>query len=245
MIDQTLNTNEPLPQPSHTGLPRLWNRSDVWRIFGLFFLLYIVTNVVIAVITIVNDGQITIAATIANTLMMTLTLIGSVLIVNRSRPKHSLTTLGFQPTSRKWLGVASALGAILVLRSFLIEPLLARYPALNAGLDALMEMLVFDTVVEQVIVAIAASLIVPIYEEFFFRSYVQNALAGRWGRWGGIIISGLLFGLFHLIPLQAISAIPLGLACAWIYDRTGSLWPAILLHAVNNFLAVAILPLFM
>ncbi len=245
MIDQTINPNEIAPLPAPSKLLRLWNRGDVWRIFGLFFLLWIVTNIVVAAITIANGGDITIAATIANTLMMTLTLAGSVFFINWRRPKHTFSTLGFSSTTRNWLLVAAGFGALLPFRALPLQALLTQFPALNFGLDALMEMLVFESLSEQIIAGIAVALFAPVYEEVFFRGYVQNAMAGRWGRWVGIIGSGLFFGLFHLIPLQAISAIPLGLLCAWVYDRTGSLWPAILLHAVNNFLAVAILPLFM
>ena len=240
---------QPLPvttggMPETHPMTILWNRGDVWRIFGLFFAFFIVTNIIGGVYSVLA-GEIGVGFTAFNTLMMTLTLAGSMLIVNRFRPKHTRFELGFKPVSRKWLGISAVLGGLLVLRSFLLEPLLEAYPALNAGLDVLMEMLSFDSAWETVIVAILVSFIVPFYEELFFRGYVQNAMAGRWGRWVGIIGSGLAFGLFHLIPLQAIAATTLGIVAAWLYDRTGSLWPAIVLHMVNNFVAAAILPLFM
>ena len=225
----------------------LWNRGDVWRIFGLFFGFFIATNIVGGVYVFVV-GEIGVAFTALNTLFMTLTLAGSVLIVNRFRPKHSLFDLGFKPISRKWVGISVLLGIVIFMRTLLgvlLEPLLEAYPGLTAGVDALVEMLSFSTAWETAIVAILVSFVVPVYEELFFRGYVQNAMAGRWGRWAGIIGSGLAFGLFHMIPLQVIAATPLGILAAWLYDRTGSLWPAIILHMVNNFIAAAITPLFM
>ena len=222
----------------------LWNRGDVWRIFGLFVFGYIVVNIAVGVVVFINDGDITIGATVANVLGMTIALAGSVLLINRFRPKHSLTKLGFQSTTTNWLAISAALGVLVFLRIFPIQALAEAVPALTVGLESLMEMLVFDTVLETVTVALLTSFIVPFYEEFFFRSYVQNALSGRFGRWGGIIGSGLLFGLFHIFPLQAISAVPLGILAAWLYDRTGSLWPAIILHIVNNFIATGIMPFF-
>ena len=39
-----------------------------------------------------------------------------------------------------------------------------------------------------------------------------------------------------MIPLAVF-----GVALAWLYDRTGSLWPSVIAHAINNALALAIL----
>ena len=33
----------------------------------------------------------------------------------------------------------------------------------------------------------------------------------------------------------------LGIALAWVYERTGSIWPSIGIHALNNALAFALL----
>ena len=32
-----------------------------------------------------------------------------------------------------------------------------------------------------------------------------------------------------------------GLALAWLYERTGSIWPTIAVHALNNAIAFALL----
>ncbi len=79
----------------------------------------------------------------------------------------------------------------------------------------------------------------PFMEELMFR----GAIEGHFLRQGkspsfAIVISGLLFGLYHMNPAQIPFAFLLGCLLGWLYYRTGSLWPGILCHAVNNSLAV-------
>ncbi len=79
-----------------------------------------------------------------------------------------------------------------------------------------------------------------ICEELFFRGYLQRQLERRLGAATGIVFSGLLFGLFHfrLSELGALTA--LGIFLAYLTWRTGSLWPAILVHFANNAFAVIV-----
>jgi membrane protease YdiL (CAAX protease family) len=81
-------------------------------------------------------------------------------------------------------------------------------------------------------------LVAPVVEELFFRGYIQTRLVRRWGRWAGICVTSLLFGLSHLDPLQSTCAVTIALFLGWIVERTGSVWPTILLHCLNNTLSV-------
>ena len=56
--------------------------------------------------------------------------------------------------------------------------------------------------------------------------------------WGGILISALLFGVFHINPAQILPAFLIGILLAWTYYKTGSLIPCILMHVLNNSLSV-------
>ncbi|MGH7127317.1 MAG: ABC transporter permease subunit/CPBP intramembrane protease, partial [Planctomycetaceae bacterium] len=77
-------------------------------------------------------------------------------------------------------------------------------------------------------------------EELFFRGFLQGALSARTARWKAIVLSGVLFGLFHLVARDSLAferLLPstfLGLVLGWIRDRTGSVWPGMLLHACHN-----------
>ena len=80
-----------------------------------------------------------------------------------------------------------------------------------------------------------AVLVAPVAEELIFRGYLLNLWAARWGMWPAVIISSLVFGLFHWE--RAVFAAPIGLILALVYLKYDSLWPGIFLHGAYNALA--------
>ncbi|MCS6775631.1 MAG: CPBP family intramembrane glutamic endopeptidase [Chloroherpetonaceae bacterium] len=93
--------------------------------------------------------------------------------------------------------------------------------------------------------ALAGTLAAPIGEEVFFRGFVYNALKVRLGMAPAIVLSALAFALIHASPIAIVVIFPMGMALAYLYARTGSLWVTILIHAVNNglsFIALALFP---
>jgi uncharacterized protein len=86
-------------------------------------------------------------------------------------------------------------------------------------------------------------LVAPAAEEFFFRGFFYRALRSRFALVPAAVIDGVLFGVVHwdfstaegllLIPPLAM----LGFIFCLVYERTGSLFPVIGLHAFNNSLA--------
>lgn len=79
-----------------------------------------------------------------------------------------------------------------------------------------------------------------ICEELLFRGYVQRQAERGIGSARGILFSGIIFGLYHLRLTQALPLCVLGVYLAWLVWRTGSLWPAIVVHFTNNAIAIAI-----
>jgi len=97
-----------------------------------------------------------------------------------------------------------------------------------------------------VVIAVAAVLMIvllaPIAEELFFRGFLFAGLRTRWSLWPAAITSGLIFGSVHA-PTGITTVVPLavlGFALCWLYDRTGSLWPCVIAHMINNGLALAV-----
>ena len=80
--------------------------------------------------------------------------------------------------------------------------------------------------------------IAPTVEEFFFRGFLYQAMRGRLGVALGAVTSGVIFGAVHLeAPAQMGVLAILGVILALLFERTKSLYPCILLHAVNNAIA--------
>ncbi len=74
-------------------------------------------------------------------------------------------------------------------------------------------------------------------EEMIFRGYILGALRPH-GDGLAIVLSAVLFGLFHGNVLQIPFALILGLVMGYLTVQTDSIWPAVLLHFTNNLMSV-------
>jgi uncharacterized protein len=99
-------------------------------------------------------------------------------------------------------------------------------------------------------VAFYAILVAPLFEELFFRKQIFARFAKSGYAPLGYLISSILFALSHeaspgngvgvwLLLLAVYSA--MGAVFAYLYQRTGRLWPAMVAHATNNVFAVSAL----
>ena len=84
----------------------------------------------------------------------------------------------------------------------------------------------------------------PLVEELLFRGALLSALLRRMHAGWAVAVSSLLFACVHLPDLGFLwYAVPnlalLGAVLAWLRLRSGSLWPAVVAHGMNNLLAVA------
>lgn len=82
--------------------------------------------------------------------------------------------------------------------------------------------------------------VVPSFaEELYFRGLVQTLFSRAWSPLAGAIVSGTVFGLFHVNPFDAVGLIGLGVFFGYARYRSASMVPPIILHFLNNLLAVA------
>lgn len=71
-------------------------------------------------------------------------------------------------------------------------------------------------------------------EELAFRGFILTGLRSTLGPAPAVALTAVLFALVHLDPLHVILAFPPGLLLGYLVVRTGSLYPAILSHSLNN-----------
>ncbi|MBX3327469.1 MAG: type II CAAX endopeptidase family protein [Nitrospira sp.] len=77
----------------------------------------------------------------------------------------------------------------------------------------------------------------PIFEELAFRGLLFAMLRRRFTFLPAALLSATIFALAHGYSLLGfISVLWSGFLWAWIYDRTGSLIPGMVAHAINNLL---------
>jgi membrane protease YdiL (CAAX protease family) len=99
----------------------------------------------------------------------------------------------------------------------------------------------FGTVMAGLLIIVAA----PISEEVFFRGFLFGGFRKRLSFPIAALISGVIFGLFHYTGASSITVVPqlafLGFALCCVYEETGSIYPTIALHMLNNALAFIVL----
>ncbi len=77
-------------------------------------------------------------------------------------------------------------------------------------------------------------ILAPLIEEYVFRKQIIDRTL-VYGEKTAVLLSGLLFGLFHMNLFQFFYAFFIGLLLAYIYVRTGKLRYSIIIHCIINF----------
>ena len=85
---------------------------------------------------------------------------------------------------------------------------------------------------------VALALTPAVCEELLFRGYLQRQVERGWGTVASIVVVGVAFGLYHLRLSQVIPLSLLGVYLGFVVWATGSLWAGVLVHLLNNGLAV-------
>lgn len=151
----------------------------------------------------------------------------------------NFSQVGFRRAQARWVLVGAGLAPGLIAARILVVVVIALLLGFSLeGSDAVSEVVTAgNTPLTIVAMLILVSVLVPLVEELFFRGVVYKWLRGFMRLWPAAILSGLIFGIYHWNPLQGLSAWILGIAAAWLYEKSGSLWPAVVLHIVTNFVA--------
>jgi len=97
-----------------------------------------------------------------------------------------------------------------------------------------------QSTLERVVFVSGISLAAPVCEEFFFRGVVQRGLMSKLSPPVAIVVTAVLFSGFHLDPVGFAARLELGVLFGLLAWRSGSLWPGIAAHAVNNAVATVL-----
>lgn len=83
---------------------------------------------------------------------------------------------------------------------------------------------------------LVGAVLAPLVEEIFFRGFLFQGLRAKYGWVSGMLISSAIFAIAHLDPASLIPTFILGSLLAYLYHRSNSVWPGVILHmAVNTF----------
>lgn len=154
-----------------------------------------------------------------------------------STPRSVGFTTGF---SKKFLALGVACGFLLTLLvlglSVLYEVIFSSSSGDAASSSSLLPV---EGVTHVLLLVISGGLLVPLAEEFLFRGLLYTYLR-RWGVLVAVSVSAVIFGLLHLSVVQFPLHILSGVVLALLYERSGSLWPSVAMHATYNTLLTVV-----
>lgn len=150
----------------------------------------------------------------------------------------SFADLGYTMPPRRWAarGVAAAFAALpaAYMLQAILQPVLGTKSTINLkqyfGADF--------TIIHAATVLLYGGFLVPLAEELLFRGLLFRWLRQRFDFWAAAFISAAAFGIAHQRPDQMVIAGLLGLPMAWLYEKSRSLAPAILMHQTYNSLVL-------
>ena len=151
---------------------------------------------------------------------------------------RSVREVVFKEGAVEWL--PRLLGFVVISIAFSMSifwlQLFALYPIFPGFVDFLLEPIPMpENPIYLVITLVSIAIIGPIAEEFIFRGVLLHRMMKKTSMWGGILISSILFGLLHA---DVFGAFIFGVIASLLYLKTRNLLIPILMHIINNSIAV-------
>jgi membrane protease YdiL (CAAX protease family) len=235
----TIESERSEHSPSHVLFPVPWNKRDIfWAIvLGVFVLLGLLVVIVLAIAV----YQLAAGTESPPGLLITLVLVAELglllpvwaLGVHKYRLPWS--SIGFR---RFDMSRGLGLGCLFLLAAFgfnVVWSIVSDVFGLRAQPDALP--LFGGGIAGLLLALLAGGLVAPVAEEAFFRGYVFAGLRQHLGLPAAVVISAALFAVAHVLPTSWPPIFVLGVLFAVLYQQTGSIWPAIVVHGMTNTLA--------
>lgn len=201
---------------------------DILALLGVFFVSAALSSLIVGILQKAGWISMGLGTFLAYTMQFVLTIVFAGVQRMRRMPrgeaglKFGLARVDF--TVILW-------GVIVVMAiGIVIEPLLSLLP------DAFMEML-SSLMGRGGWMMLTSILLAPVLEEILFRGIIQDSLTYKYSPWKGILWGAAVFGVVHIIPQQVVNAFLIGLVLGYIYYRTRSLIPVMVIHCVNNAIA--------
>ncbi len=253
----------PLPRPSPPEYPfaRTWSLVDPWLAFQFVFIVsqIVITLALLPLILRPVNGGMSGIMTAPGIIIQSIGLffMNGLFVAATAfylkRYGSSLPEIGLGRVNSRLVITGIGLGLILFVAAtggeILLDKLLPHVlpkPVMDALVKLTKELTaggMFDNIKSipiKVFFALAGAIAAPIGEEVFFRGFLYNAFKRRLNVPAGIILSGLCFALIHIGPLAILVIFPMGMALAYVYEKTKSLWVTICMHATHNGITFAL-----
>ncbi|PTX53089.1 membrane protease YdiL (CAAX protease family) [Melghirimyces profundicolus] len=163
--------------------------------------------------------------------------------------RRCLPRLGFQvPPLRRWIGMMFAAAAGYLFVYYLLDPLVTepvgrlfslemqswREDSISGGIHQAVDLGWIYVVGQLLLIGVIG----PAAEEVVFRGLLMGFLVKRLGVVASVILSSVVFALFHVDVVFLAPLFVMGLILGSLYVFFRNLWAPVLFHIVNNVLSV-------
>lgn len=219
-----------IPEPSEYSVP--WTVFDIWLGVGMLALI----DALAFIITLQSSRRVEFAQSAGIILFELAYLLPVLLIFARKRIhwKH----LGFRKFELNVMG----LGCGLLIGGYAII-LLHNLILLRLGIDTQGEAILrlIEMLESPAWFFLVAVVFAPFVEEIFFRGFLFQGFRQKYGWVHAMLLSSVIFAVAHLDPASLIPTFILGLVIAYLFHRSNSIWPGIILHfLINGFSLCAV-----
>ena len=205
-----------------------WSILDTW--LGVVLLVLINVSLLVGVFLFQEEAEQ--LAQGAGILLAELVYLLPVLLIFVWRRIH-FKHLGFG----KFDAVTMGMGCGLLMAGYVVI-LLHNVMLMVLGVDTQGEAIlkIFSELESPIWFFVVGVIFAPLVEEIFFRGFLFQGFRQRYGWIAAILISSGIFAAAHLDPISFIPTFVLGAVMAYVYHRSNSVWPGVVLHfLVNGF----------
>lgn len=222
-MNSETQSEQPVPAPEAPGYSVPWKFMDNWIGVGLLVLIDVVLFIVL------RDSRIEFAQSAVIVLLEAAYVLPLAIVFawRRIHWKH----LGFGKFEWKTLGLGCGLLIVSYSVIFLHNALLYFFGVDTQGQDVMNLLAKLDSPIWFFIVA---AVVAPFVEEIFFRGFLFQGLREKYGWLSAMLISSAIFAAAHLDLVVLIPTFILGNLLAYMYHRSNSVWPGIILHFLVN-----------
>ncbi len=173
-------------------------------------------------------------------------LIGFLIMMRRVKApsEQKLSVLGLRAVGRLGpLVYAGVAGYSIYLLALIAQGLIVHSTPLAQleGLQMGVRLLGQQSAVSIVVYLALLGLVAPVAEELIFRGFVYAALRRYLPPLAAVGLSAIVFGVMHMNSLALVQIVGIGIVLAVLYERTRSVIPCIVCHAMNNILVFCLM----
>ena len=156
------------------------------------------------------------------------------------RARNPLDLFGLQGVSLSTNLKAACVGLVAALPLvYFIHALCLVLSGADAEPQPLIQFLAQNPSLEDRLLLIGTALVIaPVAEELIFRGYIFGVLFRYVGKWWALLISAMVFAAIHAHIPSLAGLFALAITLTLVYEGTGSLWAAILMHSLFNAITV-------